>query len=168
MAITEHLEKLRAGVEYWNSWRATNPHLKPALRGADLRGLDLRGILRAGAVNLRAGGIVQGGSTITQQTVKNLFLGQERTWWRKLREGLTAVLLSWTHGHPDQGSSPSGRTRVPTSEYHLRLALREAKRRLFTRCQAGLGAAGCTVRCRSLLCPKLKSSIRADIWPSGS
>lgn len=56
-------------------------------------GLDLRGILRAGAVNIREGGIVQGGSTITQQTVKNLFLGQERTWWRKGREIVMSLIL---------------------------------------------------------------------------
>jgi penicillin-binding protein 1B len=56
-------------------------------------GLDLRGIVRAGAVNLREGGIVQGGSTITQQTAKNLFLGQQRTWWRKGREVLMSLIL---------------------------------------------------------------------------
>ena len=56
-------------------------------------GLDLRGILRAGLVNVRSGRIVQGGSTITQQTVKNLYLGQERTWWRKAREALMALVL---------------------------------------------------------------------------
>ena len=57
------------------------------------RGVDPRGILRAAWANLRHGRIVQGGSTITQQTVKNLFLGQERTWWRKAREALTSVML---------------------------------------------------------------------------
>ena len=56
-------------------------------------GLDLRGIVRAAWVNVREGGIVQGGSTITQQTVKNLFLGQERTWWRKGREAAMALIL---------------------------------------------------------------------------
>jgi penicillin-binding protein 1B len=56
-------------------------------------GLDLRGILRAGLANVRRGRIVQGGSTITQQTVKNLYLGQERTWWRKAREAVMALVL---------------------------------------------------------------------------
>lgn len=56
-------------------------------------GLDLRGIARAGWTNVRRGGIVQGGSTITQQTVKNLFLDQSRTWWRKLREVPLALVL---------------------------------------------------------------------------
>jgi penicillin-binding protein 1B len=57
------------------------------------RGVDVRGILRAGWTNLRHGRIVQGGSTVTQQTVKNLFLNQERTWWRKLREAAMSLVL---------------------------------------------------------------------------
>jgi len=56
-------------------------------------GVDLFGILRALWVNLRAGGIRQGGSTITQQLAKNYFLSPERTIWRKLRELIIAVLL---------------------------------------------------------------------------
>ncbi len=56
-------------------------------------GIDLRGILRASWANLRQGQIVQGGSTITQQTVKNIFLDQRRTWWRKAHEGLLALML---------------------------------------------------------------------------
>jgi penicillin-binding protein 1B len=56
-------------------------------------GVDFLAIGRAGAANLRSGRIVQGGSTITQQTVKNLQLGQERTWWRKIREVLLALVL---------------------------------------------------------------------------
>jgi penicillin-binding protein 1B len=56
-------------------------------------GFDPIGIVRAAIANLRSGRIVQGGSTITQQTVKNLYLGQERTVWRKLRELAMAVIL---------------------------------------------------------------------------
>jgi penicillin-binding protein 1B len=56
-------------------------------------GLDPRAIARATFKNVSHGRIVQGGSTITQQTVKNLYLGQERTWWRKLREALMSVIL---------------------------------------------------------------------------
>ena len=57
------------------------------------QGIDLRGVLRAAFINARSGEIVQGGSTITQQTVKNLFLHHERTWSRKLREAVLAVAL---------------------------------------------------------------------------
>lgn len=56
-------------------------------------GLDLRAIARAGWANFREGRIVQGGSTITQQLVKNFYLTSERTWERKLREAVMAVLL---------------------------------------------------------------------------
>lgn len=56
-------------------------------------GVDPLAIGRAGLANVRKGKIVQGGSTITQQTVKNLYLGQERTWWRKLRELPMAFIL---------------------------------------------------------------------------
>src|SRR5262249_30643166 len=56
-------------------------------------GIDPLAVLRAAFANMRRGGIVQGGSTITQQTVKNLYLGQERTLWRKMREALMAVML---------------------------------------------------------------------------
>ncbi len=58
-------------------------------------GVDLRAVLRAALANLRSARIVQGGSTITQQTVKNLYLGQERTWWRKAREVAMAAILDW-------------------------------------------------------------------------
>jgi len=56
-------------------------------------GIDAWGILRAGYVNLTAGEVVQGGSTLTQQLAKNLFLTPERTARRKLQEALLALWL---------------------------------------------------------------------------
>lgn len=56
-------------------------------------GLDARGFARAMLANLRAGSVVQGGSTITQQVAKNLFLTPERTIARKIREALLALWL---------------------------------------------------------------------------
>ncbi len=56
-------------------------------------GLDPRGILRAFYVDLRHGGLLQGGSTITQQLAKNYFLTPEKTFSRKLREMLMAVMI---------------------------------------------------------------------------
>jgi len=56
-------------------------------------GIDPRGIARATWTNLIRGRIAQGGSTITQQTVKNLYLDQRRTVWRKVREAVMALLL---------------------------------------------------------------------------
>lgn len=56
-------------------------------------GLSLRAILRAVWADLRAGKIVQGGSTITQQLVKNFFLNSEQSLTRKFREACMAILL---------------------------------------------------------------------------
>ncbi|MEM1080170.1 MAG: penicillin-binding protein 1B [Pseudomonadota bacterium] len=56
-------------------------------------GIDPRAILRAALRNLRSGGLIQGGSTITQQLVKNIFLTADRTWLRKFNESLMAVSL---------------------------------------------------------------------------
>ncbi len=49
-------------------------------------GFDLRGIVRAAYKNLKEGRITQGGSTITQQLAKNLYLTHDRTWERKIDE----------------------------------------------------------------------------------
>jgi penicillin-binding protein 1A len=57
-------------------------------------GVDPEGILRAVIADIRAGRIVQGGSTITQQLVRNLYIGKERTFRRKLSEACLAVKLS--------------------------------------------------------------------------
>ncbi len=56
-------------------------------------GISPTGILRAAWVDLRGGGVRQGGSTLTQQLVKNLYLSDERTLSRKVREAVLAVLL---------------------------------------------------------------------------
>ncbi|HET9232099.1 MAG TPA: transglycosylase domain-containing protein, partial [Vitreimonas sp.] len=56
-------------------------------------GVDFGGMMRAGAENLRAGRVVQGGSTITQQLAKNLFLTNERSWRRKAQEVAMAIWL---------------------------------------------------------------------------
>ncbi len=56
-------------------------------------GLDLGGILRAALVDARSGRVVQGGSTITQQVAKNLFLSNARTFRRKVQEVLLTLWL---------------------------------------------------------------------------
>ena len=56
-------------------------------------GIDFRRIAGAMLANLRAGGIRQGGSTLTQQLVKNFFLTPERTYRRKLNEALMALIV---------------------------------------------------------------------------
>ncbi len=59
-------------------------------------GVDYRGMTRALWANWTAGGVVQGGSTITQQLAKNTFLKPERTWSRKLEE---LFLAFWLERH---------------------------------------------------------------------
>jgi len=57
------------------------------------RGIDWRRVMGAMWANLQAGGIRQGGSTLTQQLVKNFFLTPERTYRRKMQEALMALLV---------------------------------------------------------------------------
>jgi len=56
-------------------------------------GVDVLAVLRASFVNLRHGDKVQGGSTITQQLARTLFLPNTRNWGRKAREAAIALLL---------------------------------------------------------------------------
>jgi penicillin-binding protein 1B len=61
------------------------------------KGVSPVGILRALYQNLRAGRTVQGGSTLTQQLVKNMFLTRERTLTRKAQEALMALILEFRY-----------------------------------------------------------------------
>ena len=82
-------------------------YLIPALLAIEDRdfydhyGVSLSSIGRALLVNLKAGGVVQGGSTITQQLVKNFFLTNERTLSRKAQEAIMAFLLELHYGKDD-------------------------------------------------------------------
>ncbi|BCW86886.1 Biosynthetic peptidoglycan transglycosylase [Alphaproteobacteria bacterium SO-S41] len=76
-----------------------SPYLPKAVMAIEDRrfydhfGLDLWGTTRALFANFEAGRVVQGGSTITQQLAKNLFLTPERTFERKMEEALLAIWL---------------------------------------------------------------------------
>lgn len=59
-------------------------------------GIDFFGLARALSENARAGGVVQGGSTLTQQLAKNLFLSNERNIERKIKEAFIAL---WLESH---------------------------------------------------------------------
>jgi penicillin-binding protein 1A len=56
-------------------------------------GIDFLGLVRALNENARAGGVVQGGSTLTQQLAKNLFLSNERSFDRKIKEAFLSLWL---------------------------------------------------------------------------
>jgi penicillin-binding protein 1A len=57
-------------------------------------GVDYKGILRAAVKDLSEGRVVQGGSTITQQLVRNLYISRQRTFKRKLKEACLAIKLA--------------------------------------------------------------------------
>ena len=83
----------------WVPYSRISRHLKRAVIAAedakfvDHEGFDWEGIQKAYDKNLKKGKIVAGGSTISQQLAKNLFLSTKRTPWRKLEEALITVML---------------------------------------------------------------------------
>ncbi|HEX5046594.1 MAG TPA: penicillin-binding protein 1B [Gammaproteobacteria bacterium] len=83
------------------------PLLPEALKAVEDRrfdthlGLDLRAILRAALVNVQAGEIRQGASTLTQQLVRSYFLSNERSWARKIEEAFMAVALELRYSKDD-------------------------------------------------------------------
>jgi penicillin-binding protein 1B len=60
-------------------------------------GIDARAMIRAALANVRAGGISQGGSTLTMQLVRSYFLSNRQTYTRKIREALMALVLELRH-----------------------------------------------------------------------
>ncbi|MFN4237354.1 MAG: monofunctional biosynthetic peptidoglycan transglycosylase [Vogesella sp.] len=83
----------------WVPYERISPNLKRALiasedaKFVDHEGFDWDGIEAAFEKNLKQGRIVAGGSTISQQLAKNLFLSSKRTPWRKLEEAMITVML---------------------------------------------------------------------------
>ena len=83
----------------WVPYSRISNHLKRAVIAAedakfvDHEGFDWEGIQNAYEKNLKKGKIVAGGSTISQQLAKNLFLSGRRTPWRKLEEAMITVML---------------------------------------------------------------------------
>ena len=64
-------------------------------------GVDLRSILRAAAVDIEHGRVLEGGSTITQQLVKNLYTGNEQSFRRKIEEAALAVQMEQSYSKDD-------------------------------------------------------------------
>ena len=83
----------------WVPYDRISVHLKRALIAAedakflDHDGFDWEGIQKAYEKNLKKGKIVAGGSTISQQLAKNLFLSGRRTPWRKAEEAMITLML---------------------------------------------------------------------------
>ena len=99
----------RRGIKHDDSVKLDElpDHLvKAALATEDRRffehwGIDPIGTFRALTVNARGGGVVQGGSSITQQLAKNLFLSNERSLERKIKEAFLAVWLEFHLTKPE-------------------------------------------------------------------
>ena len=89
-------EKNRTPVEL----NTVSPYMRKAILAIEDRrfyehgGIDVAGILRAAWADVRAGKVVQGGSTITQQLVRNLYIGREVTLERKVTEACLAIKLN--------------------------------------------------------------------------
>ena len=93
-------EKPDAELKYqWVDYAKISKNLKRAViasedsKFVDHEGFDWEGIQKAYEKNLKKGKIVAGGSTISQQLAKNLFLSTRRTPWRKGEEALITVML---------------------------------------------------------------------------
>jgi monofunctional biosynthetic peptidoglycan transglycosylase len=86
----------------WIPYDRISPHLKRAIvvaedaRFVDHEGFDWDAIEKAREKNRKKGRVVAGGSTISQQLAKNLFLSGERTPWRKGQEALITVMIEHT------------------------------------------------------------------------
>jgi penicillin-binding protein 1A len=97
----------KTGLKNWISLGKTPKNLQHALvaiedkRFYEHHGIDADGILRATLVNIQEGGIVQGGSTLTQQLVKNNLLSDEQTLARKLQEASFAFLVESRYSKED-------------------------------------------------------------------
>ena len=90
----------RAAIRHqWVPYDRISVHLKRAIVAAedarflDHEGFDWDAIQKAYQKNLRKGRVVAGGSTISQQLAKNLFLSGERTWWRKGEEAVITFMI---------------------------------------------------------------------------
>ncbi|PTQ90989.1 monofunctional biosynthetic peptidoglycan transglycosylase [Agitococcus lubricus] len=83
----------------WVPYQQISPHLKRALitsedaKFLDHEGFDWEGMQAAWEKNLKKGKIVAGGSTISQQLAKNLFLSGKKTPWRKLEEAGITIMM---------------------------------------------------------------------------
>ena len=95
-----HAKSARATLHYrWVPYARISDHLKRAMiaaedsRFVEHEGFDWAGIELAIEKNQRRGRVVAGGSTITQQLAKNLFLSPARSYWRKAGEAIITVML---------------------------------------------------------------------------
>jgi len=95
-------KNLNPGIKLRNKWisyELISPNLKRAIIAAEdakflkHKGFDFKAIQRAYKKNLEKGKFIAGGSTISQQLAKNLFLSNKKTPWRKIEEAIITLML---------------------------------------------------------------------------
>jgi monofunctional biosynthetic peptidoglycan transglycosylase len=103
--MEQRLEKMReqnpdAALKHqWVPYQRISTHLKRAIVAAedakflDHGGFDWEAMQKAYERNLEKGKVVAGGSTISQQLAKNLFLSSDRSWWRKAQEAAITLMI---------------------------------------------------------------------------
>ena len=102
------------------------------------KGIDERGLIRAFIANLAQSGRPQGGSTITQQVVKNLLVGDDVTYERKIRE---MIVASRVERDAEQGGDPRALSQLDLSRPRL-LGHRDGGAQLFRQVGEGADAGG--------------------------
>ncbi len=131
--LDRHGEELMSrGARYGEAVRVSQlpPYLVAAFLATEDRryyehfGIDVRGTLRAALTNYKSGGVVQGGSTITQQLAKNLFLNSDRTYSRKIREALLALWLEGRYSKEELLSLYMNRIYLGAGAYGVEAAAR--------------------------------------------
>ena len=104
--IEETVKSLRSDPD-WMSLQKIPDHTRKALLAIEDHdfykhgALDYVGIARAAFANLKAGEVQQGGSTLTQQMVKNVFLSSEQTFTRKAEEAILATRVEQKYSKDD-------------------------------------------------------------------
>ena len=124
-------------------------------------GVDYEGILRAAVKNIEQGEIVQGGSTLTQQLVRNLYIGREVSWERKTKEACLAIKLE-EEGLPKiWGPAPAGLTPTELKRWRKERILETYLNQVY------FGSA--RLRCRGCRADVLlQARIRADARAGGA
>jgi 1A family penicillin-binding protein len=133
------------GDQYGGALRASeiSPHLVHAVVATEDRrfwshyGIDPLGLARAMLANIRAGGLVQGGSTLTQQTAKNVFLTHERSLERKLKELPMALAMELKYSKDEILSIYLNRVYLGAGAY----GFEAAAQRYFGKSARGVGPA---------------------------
>ena len=93
-SIPAEKNRTRVGLHQVSIWERRATVAIEDHRFYEHGGVDYQGIVRAAWSDLRAGHVVQGGSTIAQQLVRNLYISKERTFKRKIKEACLAIKLS--------------------------------------------------------------------------